>query len=253
MRPGRAAPEPVAGVVADGAPSPPGGWGATPAPREVAIDVLRLVLALVALALWDASGLDRELIRAFGSEAGFAWRDHWLTEVVAHQGGRMLAWGVALALAFNVWRPLPFARGLSRHERVWWLATTLLCVALIPLLKRASLTSCPWSLAEFGGTAQYVSHWSLGQADGGSGGCFPSGHASSAFGFLAGWFALRRRQPGAARAWLAVVLVLGAALGWAQMMRGAHYASHTMWTAWVCLLVATVSYHGDDWWRRRAR
>ena len=40
-------------------------------------------------------------------------------------------------------------------------------------------------LAEFGGVAQHVSHWSLGVLDGGPGHCFPSGHASSAFAFFA--------------------------------------------------------------------
>jgi membrane-associated PAP2 superfamily phosphatase len=154
-------------------------------------------------------------------------------------------------LALAVWRPFSFARLLTRRERLWWLATTLLCAALIASLKRGSTTSCPWSLAEFGGgMAHYMPHWALGQGDGGPGGCFPSGHASIAFSLLAGCFVLRPAAPGAALAWLLLCSVAGIALGWVQMMRGAHYLSHALWTAWICWAVTAASFHATLAWRQ---
>lgn len=118
---------------------------------------------LVLLVAWEIGGLDLPLARLYGSAQGFVWRDHWLTGGVLHSGARALAWAWFGVLVIGLWWPLAFVRGLSRRERVWWLATTLLCVSLIPLLKRTSATSCPWSLAEFGtGLAQYVPHWVLG-------------------------------------------------------------------------------------------
>ncbi len=36
--------------------------------------------------------------------------------------------------------------------------------------------------------------------------------------------------------------ILGFAMGWAQMMRGAHFLSHNLWTAWVIWLVNVVFY-----------
>jgi len=213
-------------------------------------DALTLLLAFLALLAWDLGGLDLPLVRWYGSTTGFVWRDQWLTGGVMHEGVRAAAWVVFGLLVVSIWRPLPFARLLTRRERIWWVVTTLACVALIPLLKRASWTSCPWSLIEFGsGTARYVSHWAFGVRDGGPGGCFPSGHASSAFSFLTGWFVLRRRAPLAARIWLAVTLAAGLLFGWVQMMRGAHYLSHSLWTAWVCWAVAALSFHGLRRWR----
>ena len=205
---------------------------------------------LLLLLLWDLSGADLVVVRALASPTGFAWREHWFTTLVLHQGGRLIGWIVLAALAAQWWRPLPFARNLTLGERRWWLATSLLCLLTIPLLKRISLTSCPWSLAEFGGTASYVSHWWLGVADGGDGGCFPSGHASAAFSFLGGYFALRRRHPVAARRWLGGVVGLGLLFGLGQTLRGAHYPSHTLWTAWICLALTLASYHGWRAWRR---
>ncbi|MFG6443091.1 phosphatase PAP2 family protein [Roseateles sp. LKC17W] len=205
----------------------------TPAGRA---ELWATLLSLGLLLAWDASALDLAAVRAWGDAAGFALREHWLTSGVLHQGGRALAWLMAGLLLLNVVRPVLPRQ--TRRERVWWLVMTLLCVLLIPLLKRASTTSCPWDLAEFGGLAQYVSHWRPGVLDGGGGHCFPSGHASAAFVFFSGYFALRRAYPRAAIAWLCAVLLAGAVFGWGQMVRGAHYPSHTLWTAWICWAVA---------------
>jgi membrane-associated PAP2 superfamily phosphatase len=206
-------------------------------------DVAFLALGLLAVIAWDAVGLDLPLSRLFGTPAGFALRDHWLTEGVLHSGARELAWVLAIVLVVGIWRPLPFARVLTRHERVAWVATTLACVILIPLLKQVSLTSCPWSLAEFGGSASYVSHWLVGHADGGPGRCFPAGHPTAAFCFLPGYFVLRRAAPAAARAWLLATLVAGIVLAGVQVVRGAHYLSHTLWTAWWCWALSLAMLH----------
>jgi membrane-associated PAP2 superfamily phosphatase len=117
---------------------------------------------------------------------------------------------------------------------VAWVLVTLACLLLVPALKRVSDTSCPWDLQAFGGVANYVLHWQFGVADGGPGRCFPSGHALAAFAFISGWFALRSHAPRAARMWLLGVLAFGALFGGAQLLRGAHYPSHTLWSAWIC-------------------
>lgn len=197
------------------------------------------IIALALLLVWDSTTLDLRQARFWGGSTGFGWREHWLTSGALHQGGRALTWLVAGLLVVNVFKPL-FA-SQSRRERIWWLAVTLACVALVSMLKRASSTSCPWDLAEFGGAAHYVSHWRFGVADGGGGHCFPSGHAGAAFAFFSGFFALRRAHPRAARAWLAGVLVMGTLFGVGQLARGAHYPSHTLWAAWVCWAVCVAS------------
>ncbi len=209
-------------------------------PRPLKRDLAITLAALAALLAWDASGLDLLLVRAWGTASGFAWRDHWLTSGVLHTGGRWLAWAVLLTMAAHAVHPLGGTQ--TRGERWRWLAVTVAALLVVPLIKQVSRTSCPWDLAEFGGAAQYVSHWAWGIADGGGGHCFPSGHATSAFAFFSGWFALRGRHPRAARLWLGLVLLAGVIFGAAQMVRGAHYASHSLWTAWLCWTVAVVGY-----------
>lgn len=215
-------------------------------PRRHLSDWVVIGVGLALLLLWDLGGLDLPLMHLLGDADGFAWKEHWLTAQLIHGGGRVLAWLMLGVLVVNVWRPL--WPGPSRRERVVWVAVTALCVLAVPLLKQLSHTSCPWDLAEFGGWARYVSHWQLGVSDGGPGRCFPSGHATAAFAFFSGWFALRDHQPRAARAWLAGVLVVGLVFGIGQTLRGAHHPSHTMWTAWLCWTLCVVLMQG----RRRS-
>jgi membrane-associated PAP2 superfamily phosphatase len=97
--------------------------------------------------------------------------------------------------------------------------------------------------------ARYVSHWSFGVSDGGPGHCFPSGHATAGFAFVSLYFLFRRWRPPAAPWVLLAVCGIGLLFGWAQMVRGAHYPSHTLWSAWLCwtfcAIVDAVSRRGE--------
>lgn len=204
-------------------------------------------LALLALVLlWDASGLDLAVMRLWGTEQGFALKEqpilsHWL-----HTRAQQAALVLYLLLLLMVWRPLGPWRGLQRRERAHALIAITLSLLSISLLKRLSLTSCPWDLAVFGGPAQLVSHWAWGTPDGGAGHCFPSGHASSAFGFLAMVLPFLRapdpRLQHTGRRWLMLLVTVGLVFGLTQTLRGAHYPSHTLWTAWICWTVGNAVY-----------
>lgn len=206
---------------------------ALPERREIRPDARAVWIGLALLLCWDGSGADMAVMRLFGTPAGFAWREAFLASTLLHQGGRVLGWLAAGAWLIDAWRPL-WRGGPSRAERARWLLVALGCLLLVAAVKHASRTSCPWDLQDFGGAARHVSHWAWGVRDGGPGHCFPSGHASTAFAFLAGHFLLRDSRPAAARAWLAGVLGAGLLFGLAQVARGAHYPSHVLWTAWLC-------------------
>lgn len=204
--------------------------------RQLAALTAALALGLLA---WDASGLDLVMSRWFGGAGGFPWRDNVFLNEVMHDGARLAAWMGVLALCVAVWWPVGALRRLSLQRRLQLAATPLVAVLVVSAMKSWSATSCPWSLSEFGGVAHYVSHWQhLLTPDGGSGRCFPAGHAASGFAFFGGYFAFRHTAPVIARRWLLVALLAGAVLGLAQQIRGAHFSSHTLWTAFVCWCVA---------------
>ena len=218
-----------------------------PNPPESPVPLGRWGLLALGLTLWwDGAGADLAVMHAIGGPNGFALRDQWLLSQLLHEGMRqgaalfyLLLWAWA---AWPVrWQLGPAATwSLPRHERLSVLLLVTLSLLAVSLVKHHSQTSCPWELQAFGGAARYVSHWALGQSDGGSGRCFPGGHASSAFAFLA--LCLPWLQPPAGRAraraagwrWLGAVLSAGAVAGAVQTLRGAHYPSHTLWTLLIC-------------------
>lgn len=203
-------------------------------------DLLVTLLTAALLLAWDASSGDLAAVRAFGDASGFALRDTWWASRLLHDGGRLLSWALLAGLVLAALRPGRPGQP-SRAQRWRWIAVILLCVVAVPALKRSSLTSCPWDLAEFGGVAQHVSHWAWTLADGGPGRCFPSGHAVAAFAFFGQYFLWRDHVPRRASAWLITVLLVGTAYGGAQLVRGAHYPSHTLWSAWLCWLISVLA------------
>ncbi len=195
--------------------------------------------------LWDATGLDTATMRLIGTPRGFALQDAWLLTRVLHDGLRQAMTGAWLALlAWVLWPGLR----MPRRERGLVLLLVTLSLLAVTLAKHTSLTSCPWDLQAFGGTARWVSHWAWGVGDGGPGRCFPGGHASSGFAFITlslPWLdapagATRRRAVGLR--WLAATLCVGLLAGAAQSLRGAHFPSHALWTLLICAAVSLAGW-----------
>ena len=178
--------------------------------------------------------LDHALIAPWLTPQGiFFERDNWWLTHIAHQAVKQLI--IVMLLVLLVQFVASFYVSKWRDYR--WPAGYVLCSALVStllvgLLKSHSAHACPWSLVQ-------VNHqgfdwlWYSQHA----GHCFPGGHASAGFGLIALFFAYWPSQPKKAGWYLLAALVLGFAMGWGQMMRGAHFLSHNLWTLWVCWAV----------------
>ena len=183
----------------------------------------------------------------------FPWQHAWLTERFGHGILKTLLTLLgAVPLAACAWdilqRWLPRRLGRGGALPAWWrLRLGLLsgCVILVPLLtsmlKRASRSHCPWDLERYGGhqpyyhLLEYMPNWLE------SGHCLPGGHASSALwlvGLAVFWLPHdARKAAGVALA----ALGFGAAVGWMQQMRGAHFLTHTLWSMWIaCAVLAAL-------------
>jgi len=209
-------------------------------PGRWRVDLAVALLGLLVLLMWEAGGLDLTVSRLYGTPTGFPWRDAWLTRALLHDGGRAAAWCVAAAMVGAALWPAS-DDGPARTQRWYWVGVSVLCLLIVPTIKRLTAVSCPWDLAEFGGVAVYVPHWRVGISDGGPGHCFPSGHAVAAFAFLSLYFGWRAQRPHLARFTLLLVCCAGVLFGWAQLARGAHYVSHTLWSAWLCWMLCALA------------
>lgn len=210
---------------------------------------LRLaLLALPLLLAWELSGADLALAQWLVGDAGrFPWRDDALLVRVLHDDGRWAAgFAFAAQLLHAAWPPRPGTP--SRRARALWCAMTLVGWLGVAWLKSRSASSCPWDMAGFGGSAVYVPHWRLGVVDGGSGRCFPSGHAVAGYAFFSLAFLWLPLRPRRARRLAVAAAVAGTLFGAAQVLRGAHFASHVAWSAWLCWTASALV----SAWRLRA-
>lgn len=212
--------------------------------RWLALQVAGLALAALLVWLLARSGLDFLLSAlAFSpAERTFPLRDAWLTAVLGHRGlarfSALLWFGLlATALVSRAWR----------REALHAALGAAIAATAVSVLRGASAHSCPWDLAEFGGTAQWFAL--LGDVPGnpGPGRCLPSGHASSGFAMFALYFALREAHPRQARVALAFAWALGLLATAVQVARGAHFLSHGLWTAWVCWAVCVALWAALNW------
>ena len=159
------------------------------------------------------------------------WRHAYLTESVMHLGGRRfsaLAWLLVVA-ACGASFVAPALR--VRRAALGKLALSVLAsTSAVALLKRWSDVQCPWSLARYGGELPYA-----GMP---AGHCFPAGHASAGYAWLALYFFFLAVRPAWRWHGLAAGVGLGLAFGVAQQLRGAHFLSHDLWAAAICWTTA---------------
>lgn len=210
---------------------------------------LLLVPLLIALLLFVLSyGTDFDFVWAsfWFDLQGDAWvlRHHWLTETVLHQWVRALNQGmILLLLVLWSWRHfIQSVRGKQQRAFGLLLLSLLLSFATVAWLKRLLPMQCPWDLQQFGGQSAF---WGLFDTDPNTAGanqCFPAGHASIGFAWLALYYYWLALKPQSASRGIAIGLTLGLLLGFVQQLRGAHFISHDIASAAVCWTVSTVIY-----------
>ena len=205
------------------------------------------LLLPLALLLFSIGGsvfldLDRRLADLIFALQGGAWtlQHHWLTETVLHSGGRMLAGvmivGLFSALIASFLRPgwHPYRRALT-----YLTVTILISFALINGLKAISGVPCPWSVARYGGSTAFHD-WFAGFS--GGHGCFPAGHASGGYVWVALYFFALIHYYDRRYHALAIGIILGLAFGIAQQFRGAHFLSHDLVTLGICWLTSLSAF-----------
>jgi membrane-associated PAP2 superfamily phosphatase len=215
--------------------------------RVLACQALALAAVAIALTLGLGDGrLDLTVARWFFDDARrvFPLTNQWLLKSLLHDVARTTSAVAALALlgvTLASWAT-PRLRAVRAHREALLFTSiaTFAAVALVGGLKHYSAHACPWNLAILGGTAVYHPLLEGPAVAPSVDGCFPAAHPLVGYAWLAVGFAL---YPTARRhSWRAWVLAfaLGTLLGAVQIIRGAHFLSHVLWSAWVVWAVNVV-------------
>lgn len=122
----------------------------------------------------------------------------------------------------------------------------LICMIFIPAiistLKASTNVHCPYDLAAFTGHVPFRSllrfdSYSAFLAKYDNGNCFPGGHASGGYAFMSSFFVLPNKYK---KLGVLTGFALGTYMALFQMMKGAHFLSHSLFTLSFAILLILI-------------
>lgn len=195
-----------------------------------------LTLLMVAIAL-EALDLDFKVMEMLfdNNSQSFPLRHHWFTEGVIHTMGRQMigAIGLGIVLTFIASFTLPSLKS-DRREWSFVLISIVISTLSISTLKATTGMNCAYDLSLYGGSEPLNQLSNLWLGDGQ---CWPGGHVSGPLSLIAVFFGFRTKQPYLAFTGLIFAVTMGIIFGLGQTLRGAHFPSHTIWTALIIWMI----------------
>ncbi len=205
-----------------------------------------IAILLAVLGFFEVTGMDlwvQDRMYDFTSHTWLLDAKAGLPRLLFYTGPKGLIWFLGLgllvlALAPTGWRErLP--SGSFKRRDLWIVVGTLVIApSLIAMAKVTTNVHTPAEIRRYEGSAPYVKvfeAYPAGDRPSKRGRGFPAGHASGGFALMAlGGLAStsRRRLLG-----IGCGLAMGTLMGCYQILKGAHYLSHTLVTALVCWVV----------------
>lgn len=182
--------------------------------------------------------IDLLLIQPWVDATGhFPHRSDWLLTKINHGLVKNIIIVIYVAI-FSLWCASFKVEKLKSHRfslgYLFWIS--ILAAGIIGFIKSQSPHACPWNMTQPTATG-FVWDFSAKK-----GHCFPGGHAATGFMLMTGYFVYRLRNTKLAYLFLISGIVLGFIMGWGQMMRGAHFFSHNIWTFWIVWCANVVAY-----------
>jgi len=231
--------QPAEGFAAPQAPARPVAIAAPVRSPDFLRRHLQWPLLSLAAAFFVATVLHGDLWladRLYALEGGqWALRHAWATQQLIHLLGREVSTAAWLAV-FAAWLVACTRSGWAplRRPLLYLLLAIALSNLLVSWLKTWSNVDCPWDLARYGGSRAYVGLFEWRPAGMGQAQCFPAGHASGGYAWLATYFFLLAVKP-QWRGWgLALGIGAGLVFGISQQLRGAHFLSHDLAAIAIC-------------------
>ncbi len=210
--------------------------------------LLSLGLMLAALifisVIFEITNTDQKLADLIYQWEGNQWhlKNEWITAVVIHKGGRYFSIALLLVVAALLLLSYIFPVLAAWKNRLQYLLVAAISGSLIVSVgKIMTKISCPWDFSRYGGAQEYLPLIEQLWVRNGNQ-CFPAGHASAGFAWVALYFVGRHcRSPWRWPA-LFFALSMGIIFGISQQLRGAHFISHDLWSFGICWMVSFICY-----------
>lgn len=204
-----------------------------------------VIFAVLMMFVYTQTSWDVDLSNLFynAQTHTFPLRRNALLSQFMHTGLKWLVVGIALtslalwgmSYRFSKLQPV-------RKPLLWTFIAMVASTSIVAAIKHKSMHGCPWDLLPYGGELPLFGLFETPPIGAEAGGCFPAGHPSAGYALMAFYFAYRGIKPRFAATMLWSGIIMGLIMGWAQVMRGAHFLSHILWSGWVVWLVLLMLY-----------
>jgi len=198
---------------------------------------------LIAMSVFSILKIDftiTDFIYRFQGNA-WAWKYTLITQDVLHKGGKWLSLAMGLVtLLLLILSTVVTRLKAYRTPLLYLFSATLLSTLLVATIKHLVNMECPWDLVRYGGERDFIGLLSIRPSSMPTSACFPAGHASAGYTWIACYFFFAAIRPHWRWAGLAVGIGLGLTFGITQQLRGAHFLSHDLWTVMICWTVSIV-------------
>lgn len=202
-------------------------------------------VALLAV-LSEYSGFDLWLESHFYDVATGSWpyKSLFITSSILHTGGRSM---VVLCAIINLLAIIAsfFNQKLAPYRKhlVFIFIAAAAGPSIVSYLKGATHIYSPWDLLYFGGDKPYIRIFDTVAPGAEVGLGFPGGHSSAGFAYISTYFALaamgheyryyKYRYYG-----ITIPVLLGGLFSGTQLIRGAHFLSHDLFSFVICWSVS---------------
>jgi membrane-associated PAP2 superfamily phosphatase len=132
--------------------------------------------------------------------------------------------------------------GEHRLSLLWVFAGMVISTTTVSVFKHYSVHGCPWDIVLYGGSLPLLDLFTSPPAGTEAGACFPAGHPSGGFALMAFYFAFMHSKPRFSVLMLWIGLFMGLLMGLVQVVRGAHFLSHVLWSGWLVWMVLLALY-----------
>lgn len=201
------------------------------------------VLFLITMSIFSILNIDVALADFIYRLQGnaWAWKDTLITQDILHTGGKWLSLAMGLVtLLLLILSTVVTRLKAYRTPLLYLFSATLLSALLVATIKHLVSMECPWDLVRYGGARDFIGLLNMRPSSMPASTCFPAGHASAGYTWIAFYFFFAAIRPNWRWAGLALGLGLGLTFGITQQFRGAHFLSHDLWTVMFCWTVSFV-------------
>ncbi|MBF0455941.1 MAG: phosphatase PAP2 family protein [Magnetococcales bacterium] len=212
-------------------------------PHSSFIPTLLLLMATTLFfEVGDGDLLVQDLFYQFDQRAWWIDKDEPVKRLIFYSGAKKVIIFFGLSVLGGYFLSFKKSRLVPYRRQLLLIALSLIFVpSLVAGAKNITNIHCPWALERYGADKPYIKLFEPYPDDfiqERPGKCFPAGHPTGGFAFMVLYFVLK--TPRAKRLGLGFGLGLGWIMGIYQMLKGAHFLSHvlfSMMASWLVILL----------------